>query len=95
MIKIIKLLTGEELIGDLKIDDSLNTVVIDRPCYIQLVPSKSNPQEPAMALVPYAAYTANHNIVVKQSAIVWEAEPLKELYNRYNSIFGSGLVVPS
>lgn len=94
MIKILKLLTGEELIGDIKVEDD-KTITIDRPCYIQLVPSKSNPQEPAMALVPYAPYTASHCISVNQSVVVWEGEPLKELYNRYNSIFGSGLVVPS
>ena len=90
MIKILKLVTGEEIIGDITGD---NTVQIDKPCLIQLVPSRANPDQPAMALIPYGLYTKNHRINVPNEMIIWSEEPMEELYNQYNSIFGSGIVV--
>lgn len=90
MIKILKLVTGEEVIGDVS-GEAL--VVVDKPCLLQLIPSRSNPEQPAMALIPYAAYTKDHRITVGSESIVWSEEPMQELYNQYNSIFGSGIVV--
>lgn len=90
MIKIVKIITGEEIIGDVSSsDDSLS---IDRPCVLQLVPSRTSDQ-PSMALIPYAPYTKNHKISIKVTNVIWVEEPLEDLYNHYNSIFGSGIVV--
>lgn len=93
MIKILKLVTGEEIIGDVK--QGADSFVVDKPCYIQLVPSRTNPEQPAMALVPYAAYTKSHRVEIDEKAVIWNEEPMKELYNQYNSVFGSGIVVPN
>lgn len=96
MIKIVKLVTGEEIIGDVdEIANQHNEIKISKPCVIQLVPSRGNPEQIGMALLPYAAYTKDHTILVKASCVVWTQEPVKELYNQYNSIFGNGLVVAS
>ena len=91
MIRILKLTTGEEIIGD--IDESHGEITVKKPCYIQLVPSRNNPEQPAMALMPYAAYTKDHRVVIDVSNVVWVEEPITDLYNSYNSMFGSGLVV--
>ena len=92
MIKILKLLTGEEIIGE--VDIMTDKVIISKPCQLQLVPSRANPDQPMMALFPYASYTKNHKITVFTSTISWIEEPVAELYNQYNSVFGSGLVLP-
>jgi phosphosulfolactate synthase (CoM biosynthesis protein A) len=42
-------------------------------------------------MFPYAAYTEDHCINVDINNIVWDAAPVKELYNQYNSAFGSGI----
>lgn len=92
MIKIVKLVTGEELIGD--ITDAIGgSIKISKPCMLHLVPSRSDSQQPAIALIPYAAYVDGHSVVVESKSIIWSEEPVQELYNQYNSIFGSGLVV--
>jgi len=44
-----------------------------------------------MGMFPYAAYTEDHCIDVDIDKIIWDAKPLKELYNQYNSAFGSGI----
>ena len=91
MIKITKLITGEELISD--VTPIGTALILEKPCSLQLVPSRSNPEQPSMALIPYAMYTDSHKVTVKQEHVIWSEEPLKELYNQYNSIFGNGIVV--
>jgi hypothetical protein len=88
MIKIVKLITGEELIADVTGTD---TLTLSKPCVLQMVPSRTNPEQPMMGMFPYASYAEDHTIVVKESSVLWQANPVKELYNQYNSAFGSGL----
>lgn len=88
-IQILKLITGEEIIGDCLTSEL--SVTIKEPCALQLYPSRSNPEQPVMALVPYAAYTENHCIDIDMDKIIWMEKPLKELYNKYNDAFGSGI----
>ena len=89
MIKIVKLITGEELIADVTGDGI--TMTLSKPCALQIVPSRQNPDQPSMGMFPYAAYTEDHCIDVDIDKIVWDAKPIKELYNQYNSVFGSGI----
>lgn len=88
-IKIAKLVTGEEIIGDF--EASTNIFKIKKPCALQLVPSRTNPEQPMMALIPYAPYIEDHTIEVDEKNIIWIGKPVKELYNQYNNIFGSGI----
>jgi len=89
MIKIVKLITGEELIADVTGGDI--TLTLSKPCVLQMVPSRQNPDQPMMGMFPYAPYTEDHSIDVDVVKIVWDANPVKELYNQYNSAFGSGI----
>lgn len=88
-VKIVKLISGEELIGDVFVHEI--TATIKQPCVIQMVPGRTDPNNPMLALIPYAMYTMNHSVDVDVDKIIWEEEPVKELYNQYNSIFGSGI----
>lgn len=91
MIRVLKLTTGEELVGEVTVTDE-NTH-LKNPCIVQLVPSRANPEQPMMAMVPYAITVDGHKIQIKNSHIVWSGEPVKEVYNQYNSMFGSGIIV--
>jgi hypothetical protein len=91
MINIVKLVTGEELIGT--VDFTSEHIVITNPCMLQVVPSRNNPEQPTMGIFPYASYTKNHKIKISNDFVVWREEPIQELYNQYNTIFGSGLLV--
>lgn len=93
MIQILKLTTGEELIGDVTI--TADKAKIDKPCILQLVPSRTNPEQTMMGLFPYAVYTEDHSITIDQKQIVWIEKPVKDLYNQYNSAFGSGIQLTS
>ena len=89
MIKVVKLITGEELIAD--VTGMFEVLTLSKPCSLQMVPSRQNPDQPMMGMFPYAAYTEDHSIEVDRARIVWSATPIKELYNQYNTAFGSGI----
>ena len=91
MIKILKLVTGEEIIGELNYTET--KIEVTRPCAVMLISSKSTPDQHSMALIPYAGYAKDHAITVDQRAVIWEAELEDSVYNQYQSIFGSGIQI--
>ena len=93
MIKITKINSGEEIIGDVKTNND-GSVQINEPCVIQVVPSRQDPNQPMIALLPYAVYTKHHRVTLSAKDIVWQEEAVDELYNQYSSAFGSGLMIP-
>ena len=90
-IKIIKLLTGEELIGD--VEDKGLSYSVKNAVLIALVPSRTNPQQPSIGLAPWMPYAENEPVMISKQSIVYEAKPIKEMINNYNSIFG-GIITP-
>ena len=90
MSTILKLLTGEEIIGDVDFKDG--NVKINKPCILQMISTSRN-EEPMMALVPYAPYTEDHCVTVEAKSIIWHEKPVKDLYNQYNKVFGTGIIV--
>jgi hypothetical protein len=91
MIRIGKLATGEEVVGEYT--DNGDTYTIKNACAIAYVPSREQPGQQAMGLIPYAAYTKDHQITVGKDKIIWIEELVEEVYNQYNQIFGSGIQV--
>ena len=88
MIKIVKLITGEELIADATVDH--NGITLKQPCAIQLMPGRAEGQT-MMGLIPYASYTEDFQVTVSLDKVIWQEKPSKEIYNQYNSAFGSGI----
>lgn len=89
MIQIVKLITGEEIIGE--VTDLTSKFVVKNPCVLQMVPSRNNPEQVGMALAPIAMHVENHTVTVKVEHVLWAVTPVKELYNQYNSVFGTGI----
>ena len=90
-IRIIKLITGEELIGD--VTDQGLAYSIKNAVIVALVPSRANPQLPSIGLAPWMPYAENEPVIISKNSIVYEAKPIKEMVNNYNSIFG-GIITP-
>ena len=88
MITVMKLITGEELVGDVTQGDK---VTIQHPCMLQMVPTRANPEQVSMALVPVAMHIENHSFTLNPEHVLWMHKPVNELYNQYNAYFGSGI----
>lgn len=93
MIKLLKLITSEEIVG--KCTNKGSKIYVDKPCAIMLIASKSTPDQHSMALIPYAAYAKDHKIEIEKKQVVWEAELETDVLNQYNMIFGSGIQIVS
>ena len=90
-IRIIKLVTGEELLGD--VTDQGLAYSIKNAVIVALVPSRANPQQPSVGLAPWMPYAENDPVVIPKQQVVYDAKPIKEMVNTYNSIFG-GIITP-
>jgi hypothetical protein len=92
-IKLMRLSTGEDLIGDLKNNDAAG-VLIENPCIVYL---SQNPEGgPAnLGMTRWMPYADNKEFLIDAKFIVTIAEPVDELAKQYDGVFGAGLIVPS
>jgi len=91
MIKLIKLVTAEEIIGQVYREE--NRMMVVKPCAIAIIPSQSTIEKHAMGLIPYAGYTKGHTVGVELDKIVWMADPALELENQYNMVFNENITI--
>ena len=91
MIKVVKFITGEEVVGDIEYNEDI--AYITRPCAVMLISSKSSPDQHSMALIPYAAYTNGHQLKIKTSSIIWEADLQEDVFEQYKLLFAEGVQV--
>jgi len=89
MIKVFKLLNGEELIANVEINDLGYTLKDPAAIVIQ-----QTAKGVGVALAPYMPY-ADSEITLYASAIVSESTPNRDMENEYSRIFGSGIQIAS
>ena len=87
MIKVFKLINGEELIA--KAEVTALGYTLDDPAAIVIQQTEKGV---GVGLAPYMPY-AESPIVLYASAIASEATPNTNMANEYNRIFGSGIQV--
>lgn len=98
-IKILKLLNGEEIIGEVLDNGSSlggdNTKIrISNPIRIVVMPSRNDPKTPTVGFAPWLEFTDEKNFTIDRAHVIVVMNPIKEFINQYNSITG-GLVVPT
>jgi hypothetical protein len=88
MVKVYKLTTGEEVIGDV-VNDSDSSLELKNPAQIILQRTENGM---GLAIAPFMPYSSE-NVTLYRIAIVSECEPDINLVNEYNKIFGSGIQI--
>ena len=84
-IKVVRLISGEELIGDWNEE----TNIITNP--VIMVPvSKAQ-----LGFSPWIPYVEEEEVPLKEQHIVTILTPDNKLQNEYNRVYGSGLIVPN
>jgi len=90
-VKIFRLSTGEDVIGQ-KLEESNENLIHIKQAFV-IVPMQSKPGGPVqLALTPYMPYAEGDVIVLKTANIITEAEPKLDITNSYNSHLGTGIV---
>ena len=92
-VKVIRLISGEELMGSVtKTQDGYE---IKNVCQIVTSYADTTTATARVGLSPFMPYSkASDSINVKESYIGFVVDPVNELINEYNKVFGSGLVLP-
>lgn len=88
-IKAIKITTGEEILAEI-LEENESFVSIKNPLAILVQRTQNGP---ALGFMPWMPYLKG-DLRLERSTIVLVEEVDNELTNQYNSIFGTGIMVP-
>lgn len=87
-IRIFKLMSGEELLGQVKEKNGEGIVLKNAVSIVYQQTEKGL----GAGLAPFMPYCQDP-ITIREHAIASSGEPGKDMLNQYNTIFGSGIVV--
>ena len=92
-VKIIKLLTGEDILAEVPLEN-VDPLVIKNPVRIIVMPNKIDPKTPNIGFAPWAEFSDDKTFTLDKANIIVIMNPIKEFIQQYNSMFG-GLVLPT
>lgn len=92
-VKLIKLITGEELLAEIMPSGEM-ICKMKNPVRVIVMPNKIDPKTPNIGFAPWAEFSDEKEFLVDKSHVLCIMTPIKEFVNQYNSMFG-GLVVPT
>lgn len=96
-IQVMHFLNGEDVVANVKesmdIIDDFGFITVENPCTITLVPNPANHEQVGIQLRPWCPWAGSTTMKVSRSHMVYMVEPVRELINQYNQIFGAGIVV--
>jgi hypothetical protein len=87
-VKVFKLINGEELISEI-FNYFDQTVELKKPAQIMV---QQTERGMGVGLAPYMPYVEG-NVHLYRNAIASEGEPVEQMQNEYNRLFGSGIQI--
>lgn len=90
MIKCMKTVTGEDLIGHVEVQGDVLT--IDTPCVIVLIPSQEH--QFSVGLMPYLPFSSAKKFTFNREHVVLVYEASDQLKNEYTRITGKVIIIP-
>ena len=85
-IRLVKLKSGEEIIGDVTVIDK--DVIICNPCQIM-------PTDQGLGFTPWPPFAKHDNVTVKMDWVICITDPVDQARDAWNSKFGSGIILPN
>lgn len=91
-LKILRLSTGEEILGEV-LDENVTKFVVKNPVRVVVMPSKTDPKNPSVGFAPFMQWSDDKALTLNALHVITTATPIAEFVNQYNGMFG-GIVVP-
>lgn len=88
-IKVLKLMTGEEVIGDVDMAQVALRVTNAMNIIAQADPSGKM----RVGMAPFATFAEGKDVYVYPHAVVADYDPALDILNEYNRLFGSGIQI--
>ena len=89
-LRILKLITGEEIVGELK-DGTDDSVRIENPCILGIGMASNG--KASLQMQPMLLFSEQKVVELKKNHILYTVSVATEIKNKYNEIYGSGIVV--
>jgi hypothetical protein len=89
-LKLITFKTNHTILAE--VETNGNEIVLKQPVQVVMQPTKDGP---SIAFVPFLEYATEFKSGIKMSMedVLCTTEPVNELINQYNHIFGSGIEI--
>jgi len=91
-IKVLKLVNGDEVIGDVEWNEDHTEATVSKPG--KMVMWLTEDQKMGLGMSIWVPYSDQTDFPIKAEHIITEIEPAADIRNDYSSKLGSGLVVP-
>lgn len=88
-VKVCKLITGEDVIADVEVDQ--HGYMFNNPALI--VVQQTQDGRVGAAFAPFAPYAKDSKVRIFKDYVIGEMEIDVKLVNEYNRIFGSGIMI--
>ena len=93
-VKLLRLKSGEDVIADVTLVDTEDTIKIENPAVLMPMGQQQQGGQMSMGFGPWAPFADEQKFEIPRDWLVYISTPNKDLLNQYNSVFGSGIVVP-
>lgn len=90
VIKLIRLLSGEDLLAEFKIDNG--DIVLTNPVQIMVVPG-SDRTKPQVGFSPWIQFTTSKTMRMHPAHVITVVDPVPQFVEQYTAMF-SGIVMP-
>lgn len=91
MIKVLKLVTSEEVVA--KVEKVDGKYKLEKPYAIMLISDRSTPEQHSMALIPYCSYVFKHEITIDESKVVWVEDLEPTIRQQYEELIASTIEI--
>lgn len=93
-LRILKLTTGEEIVGDLvEVETGREIYRIENPCVLAIGMNQAG--KAALQMQPLLIFSEQKVVQIKHDHVIYEVSVAQEIKNKYNEIYGSGIVLPT
>jgi hypothetical protein len=91
-IKILKMISGEELLAEV-VSETETHISVKNPVRVIVMPTKTSPQNPTVGFAPWADFSEEKQFTIHRAHVIVTMKPVSEFVSQYNSMFG-GIVTP-
>jgi hypothetical protein len=90
-LRILKLISGEEIVGEI-LSDTADGVLIQDPCTLGIMQTQTG--QPRLNMMPMLLFSEQKKVQLQRSHILYNVTVAQEIQNKYNEIYGSGIILP-
>ena len=90
-LRILKLSTGEEIVGDI-VEENADKYRMENPCVLAIGMNQAG--KAALQMQPLLIFSEQKVVEFNPNHVIYNVSVAQEIKNKYNEIYGSGIVLP-